>query len=94
MPPRSSPEKDFVARVTRRIAEVRNAKGVTQEELAALIGTAPRAYQRIEAGQNVTLRTIARIAAALNVSPEDLVSGQASLSLATPKPRRAKPPRN
>lgn len=66
---------DFVARVTRRIAEAREEKGITQEELAALLDTAPRNVQRIEAGQNLTLRTVERIAEALGVTAEELVAG-------------------
>ncbi|MFI5301728.1 MAG: helix-turn-helix domain-containing protein [Polyangiales bacterium] len=57
-----------------RIAAVRRAAGVTQEALAVRVGTSPRALQRIEAGeQNLTLKTVARIAAALGVAPEELV---------------------
>lgn len=66
---------DFVARVTRRIAEARELKGITQEELAALLDTAPRNVQRIEAGQNLTLRTVERIAQVLGLTAEELVVG-------------------
>lgn len=59
--------------VTRRIGEVRRAKGVTQEELAARLGMAVRGFQRIEAGQNITLHTLARIANALKVEPGELL---------------------
>lgn len=74
MPVRAS-SADFVARVTRRIAEAREDKGVTQEELAALLDTAPRNVQRIEAGQNLTLRTVERIAQVLGLTAEELVLG-------------------
>jgi transcriptional regulator with XRE-family HTH domain len=48
---------------------------MTQSELAAELGTSLRNLQRIEAGQNLTLHTIARIAAALGTEPEELVWG-------------------
>ena len=73
MAARPSPD-DFVRQVTRRIAAVRQARGITQEELAARLRTAVRNLQRIEAGQNVTLHTLARIAAALGVRPDDLIA--------------------
>lgn len=63
----------FILRVTRRIAEVRSTQGMTQAELAELIGTNLRNLQRIEAGQNLTLHTLARIAEALGMEPEELV---------------------
>ncbi len=56
------------------------AKRITQEAMADLLGTlgtATRNVQRIEAGQNVTLHTLARIAAVLGMSPEALVAGDA-----------------
>jgi transcriptional regulator with XRE-family HTH domain len=70
--PTELPE-DFVRRVTQRIAEVRRERGVTQDELAEALGTATRNLQRLEAGQNVTLHTLARVAAALGVDPEVFV---------------------
>ncbi len=71
VPIRPAPE-DFVRRVTKRIAKVRKMRGMTQEDLAARLRTAVRNVQRIEAGQNLTLHTIARVAAALGVRPEEL----------------------
>ncbi len=65
-------------RVSRRIGEVRRAKGLTQDEVAERLGTATRALQRIEAGQNLTLYTLARIAAVLGVGPEELLVGTAA----------------
>jgi transcriptional regulator with XRE-family HTH domain len=67
---------DFVRRVTRRIGEVRRARGITQDEVAEALGTATRAYQRMEAGQNLTLHTLARIAEVLGVRPADLVTDE------------------
>jgi len=72
--PKSTDPQQFVLRVTRRIAEVRRERGVTQEELAARLGMAVRGLQRIEAGQNITLHTLARIASALDVRPDELLA--------------------
>jgi transcriptional regulator with XRE-family HTH domain len=65
--------EDFVLRVSRRIAEIRRSKGITQDQLAEVLHTATRNIQRLEAGQNLTLYTLARLAAALGVSAADLV---------------------
>lgn len=65
------PSADFVERVARRIAEIRKARGFTQESLAAELSIATKNLQRLESGgQNLTLRTIAKIAAVLSVEPE------------------------
>lgn len=61
-----APDK-LVRRVTRRIAEVRRTKGLTQAEMALRLGMAEKNYQRIERGQNVTVHTLGRIARALGV---------------------------
>jgi transcriptional regulator with XRE-family HTH domain len=63
----------LVKRVAQRVAAIRRAQGVTQEQLAERLGTAPRNIQRIEAGQNLTLRTLERVAEALGVDPIDLL---------------------
>jgi transcriptional regulator with XRE-family HTH domain len=65
--------EEFVVRVSRRIAEIRRSRGVTQDQLAEVLGTATRNVQRLEAGQNLTLHTLARLAAALDVTVADLV---------------------
>jgi transcriptional regulator with XRE-family HTH domain len=69
----SEPPEAFVIRVTRRIAEIRRARGMTQEEVAVALRTATRNVQRIEAGQNLTLHTLARLAAVLGARPEELI---------------------
>jgi transcriptional regulator with XRE-family HTH domain len=65
--------EDFVRRTTRLIAETRRARGFTQETFAEALGTATRNVRRIEAGQNLTLFTLARIATVLGVAPRDLL---------------------
>jgi transcriptional regulator with XRE-family HTH domain len=65
----SSDDPEMVARaVAKRIAEIRRAKGVTQDQMAEALECATKNYQRIEYGQNVTIKMLARIANALDVS--------------------------
>jgi len=55
-------------RFGKAVREQRNAKGISQEELAMRIDTDQAYVSRIEAGQmNVTLETAEQIAAALSV---------------------------
>jgi transcriptional regulator with XRE-family HTH domain len=76
--PPERPE-DFVRRVAEQIAEVRRTRGMTQDQFAEALGTATRNIRRIEAGQNLTLYTLARIARVLAVQPRDLLpSGSAN----------------
>ncbi len=57
----------FTSSVLKRLVEIRKANGITVEELAERLDTAVQNVRRIEAGQNITLRTLARIARALGV---------------------------
>lgn len=66
---------DFVREVTRRIGVARRALGLTQEAAALRYGTALKNWQRFEAGQNLTLHTLARIARTIGTTPEQLVKG-------------------
>ncbi|WP_437839265.1 helix-turn-helix domain-containing protein [Sorangium sp. So ce1153] len=57
-----------IATVGRRIAELRAGAGRTQNEVAEALGTTVSNVQRIEHGlQNVTLRTLTKIANAIGV---------------------------
>jgi transcriptional regulator with XRE-family HTH domain len=65
---------DLQARVAKRIAHARRVAGATQEDLAGRLGIALKNLQRLESGkQNLTLQTIARVATALDVEPEELL---------------------
>lgn len=62
--------------VAKRIAYLRAASGVSQEELAGRLGIAVKNLQRLEAGrQNLTLASIERVAAALRVDWRDIFLG-------------------
>ncbi|MBX3262452.1 MAG: LexA family transcriptional regulator [Labilithrix sp.] len=68
--------RDLVFRVARRIATRRRQQGLSQEGLAALLDIAVKNVQRIESGrQNLSLATLERISAALDITPERLIAG-------------------
>ena len=52
--------------IGRRIARARKERGLTQEELAALIGVSPRSIQGYEAGSVVPYRRLSQLAAVCN----------------------------
>jgi len=59
------------------VAELRQERGLTQEELAGVLGVAARYVQMMEAGdQNVTLKTVERVAEGLDVPASELLSGR------------------
>lgn len=60
-------DQDLVKVVASRLAALRREQGITQEVLAERLGTAVENLKRIERGQNLTLRTLQRIAIALGV---------------------------
>jgi transcriptional regulator with XRE-family HTH domain len=55
----------FAAKITRELARLRKDEGITVLELSERLSTTVQNLQRIERGQNVTLRTLHRIATAL-----------------------------
>ncbi len=63
---------DFVKRVTGKIAQARRDAGLTQEQLADLLRVTPRHIQRVEAGANLSLYALARIAGVLGLDPSRL----------------------
>lgn len=53
----------------RKLAELRRRKGLTQEELSALLDCTPQYLQRVEAGQeNLTVRSLVKFGEALGVT--------------------------
>lgn len=55
----------FVRSVTAKLRELRKTDGLTSEQLADRLQIPAQNVRRIERGQNVTLKTLARLAAAL-----------------------------
>lgn len=60
----------FIASVIRSLRVFRKEQRITAEQLAERLDTALQNVRRIEAGQNITLRTLARIAEALGAEVE------------------------
>ena len=78
--------------VGRRIARVREEKGWTQQQCAARVGITVRRLRRVEAGSNGTLRTLERIAVALDVPAGSLLEPlQARSAARRGRPRRLPP---
>ena len=68
-------EEDLIHRVALRVLQLRKGSGMSQAELAELLGTRQPAIAKIEAGgANLTLRRVARIAHALDIDPAALVT--------------------
>ena len=62
----------LLKRIGRRIAEAREARGLTQEKYAELLKVAPRYLQRIEAGEeNLTVDSLVKLAAKLKMTPAE-----------------------
>ena len=70
----SSRNDELMKSIGRRIAEVRKAKGLTQERLAELVELEPTTVSRQETGHRaISLSTLARIAGVLGVGVGDLL---------------------
>lgn len=66
---------DFLAKFGSKVRQLRNSKGFSQEKLAFEIEMDLTSVNEIEKGKrNPTLRTIVRIAQALEVKPAELLS--------------------
>jgi transcriptional regulator with XRE-family HTH domain len=81
---------DLVMRdVGRRIAEVRRSRHWTQEEAAERLGMPLKNLQRIERGlQNLTIRTLVRVASTFGVRTADLFTPPVSREV-----RKGRPPK-
>lgn len=84
MHPRSAP---LLKRIGRRVAEAREARGLTQEKCAELLKVTPRYLQRVEAGEeNLTIDSLVKLGAKLKVDPADFF-----VMPVTPTPRPGRP---
>jgi transcriptional regulator with XRE-family HTH domain len=80
--------------VGRRLAELRQARHLTQEQVADALDVGTKYYQRIEGGtQNLTLGTMVRIARVLDVAVDSLLDAPRDLAVRSGRPRkdRARP---
>ncbi len=70
-------ENNLKVLLGKRVKELRNKKGLTQEELAELVGVGERNLSKIECGNNfVTAETLSKILIALDVEAKDLFDYQ------------------
>lgn len=57
-----------------KVKDLREAKGLTQEQLAAASGLTVKTVWRAEAGYNITMRTLERLAKALQVDIREVLT--------------------
>ena len=73
----------------RRIAELREQTGLTQEQLALKLGVTPRNVQRIEQGRvNVQALSLLRLAEVLGVHPGELFEPSAHVRRPGRRPKK------
>lgn len=70
-----------------RVKEARKARGISQKELAAKIGTSQPALSLLESGESQGTTFLARIASILCVNPLWLETGKGTRELATVLPQ-------
>lgn len=82
-------DRDLLRAVGRRVAELRAARGLTQEQFAEAYGASAKYIQLVELGeQNLTLITLAKLARSLKVEPRDLLVHPRSLAANPGRPPR------
>ena len=70
----SKEEKECLLNLGSKIREIRRAKGMVQQQLAALCNSEKASLSRIESGKtNATVITLQKIAAVLEVPISDLL---------------------
>jgi transcriptional regulator with XRE-family HTH domain len=75
-----------------RIAELRRARGWTQEHLAETLKVSPRYLQSVEGGkENLTVESLVGIAKALKVSLPDLFAVPADVERRVGRPAKRRP---
>ena len=73
--------------VGRRVAELRQGQGLTQEALAEQLGFTVKYLQRVEAGrENLTIRSLVRFADVLGVDLPELFTPPRSMEVRTGRP--------
>jgi|SRR5581483_2659681 len=88
MTPMAPDEKAFCKAMGARVAEFRNAHGMTQMQLAELIDTSQQTLAHYEVGRRrVPVAILPRLARALAVTVADLIGEEAAPSRRGPSPR-------
>jgi transcriptional regulator with XRE-family HTH domain len=76
----------------RRVAELRASRGLTQERFSEDADITVQYLQRIEAGrENLTIRSLVRLAGLLRVSVTDLFAKPAQRAVRPGRPRKRAP---
>lgn len=76
MPRKLSVFDTFLVAVGDRIRLLRNQRGYTLEQMGVSIGLDKSNMFRIEQGRNITLVTLLKVAAVLEVSPAELIDNE------------------
>ena len=80
MPRKRNSLNDFLESVGDNIRRIRLEKGFTLEEVGSDIGLDKSNMFRVEQGRNITLLTLAKIAATLDVSPSELLHNDITIA--------------
>jgi transcriptional regulator with XRE-family HTH domain len=89
-------DPDRVCRnVGRRIAELREERSLTQEQLSVLLASSSQWVSQLESGRNMTVNSLVRVANALRVPVEQLFEAPRSAAheRRAGRPRSVRPPR-
>lgn len=78
---RTDPTKEFLQAVGDNIRYYRQKRGLTLEALGDDIGLDKGNMHRIEAGKNITLLTMLKIALFLDIDPVKLLTNDVNISL-------------
>jgi transcriptional regulator with XRE-family HTH domain len=78
----------FYRNFNRRLAEIRIEKGLTQAELAELIGVGLRDFQKWEAKSGISLWTLFRLTKVLNCSASDFFKEPKTQKQGRGRPRK------
>jgi transcriptional regulator with XRE-family HTH domain len=71
----NAPAEDLAARLARNVKQLRQARGLTQQQMAKLSGLPRATWAHIESGAaNPTLAVLRRVAFALQVAIEELIA--------------------
>jgi transcriptional regulator with XRE-family HTH domain len=79
----------IIADVGRRIAEARRARGWTQQQAADRLRMEVQSVQRLERGENLTIRTMVRIAGILGIPTRALFDEPTSRVKRPGRPRNS-----
>jgi UDP-N-acetylglucosamine 1-carboxyvinyltransferase len=86
----ANPER-VLGLIGRRVAELRTARALTQEQLAERAEVSARYVQRVEAGtENLTIRTLIKMSNALRTSLEELLVAPTGPRARPGRPKRAR----